>query len=423
MMERIRDSSAEVRERLLPHRMPIYKLLVILFLLSMLIDTGSDDSKGPLGLTVTLVTMICIAAVGLFLWKPPRDSVLWACVITIGTLVWLHVLSGQTLRAATIIMSVIVFSLVVGGVRASVALFWYQIRAAIIGPLFAGFAFYLGFWHTEWTGRQSFLGFQVNGLAFFLALGFMIGLSLVFQVKKSFRVPMLLVTVLLLPPIWATGTRSGLALTVVLSALFLGIRSGRRWAAVLCVGVVFVAGSLTLYLSDTILPDSLADSVTVRRFSPEQLAAGEANRVALILAGLDAFLQRPWTGHGIDAPLSLQWRADHLEYTNPDDTGLGTHNGFVDFLIIGGVPFCALYMMLFLRIGGRLWRATGKARGYTKDVIALSFCLYLLFIAEILLGDTFGKLGWWSFGIALQALSLHAVGIEERATSTVDAVK
>jgi hypothetical protein len=80
-------------------------------------------------------------------------------------------------------------------------------------------------------------------------------------------------------------------------------------------------------------------------------------------------------------------------------------------------------MMLFLRIGGRLWRATGKARGYTKDVIALSFCLYLLFIAEILLGDTFGKLGWWSFGIALQALSLHAVGIEERATSTVDAVK
>jgi O-antigen ligase len=419
-----RNSLGEVWMRAVPHRMPMYKFTSVLFLLSILVDNGTDERKGPFGLTVTLVAMIVMMAIGLLSWRPPRDGVVWACAVLIGTLVWLQVLSGQKPRSAVIIVSVLVFSLVVGGVRPSIASFWYQMRAAFIGPAVAALAFYLGFWTTEWTGRQTFLGLQVNELALLLALGFTIGVALVFHVRKGFRALMLLATLLLLPPIWYTGSRSGLAITVVASSLLLIMRSRHRWRAMFWIGGGLLVGAVMVYAFVVLFPDTLADSVTARRFTTEQMDVADIQRVSLILAGLDAFSERPWLGHGIDAPFSLQWRANHLAYVDSiGQTGMGTHNGFVDFLIMGGVPFCALYLILFSRVGARLWRASGSARGPMRDITALAFCGFLLFMAEVLLGDAFGKLAWWSFGLGLQALALHALSAKEEATSMADGVE
>jgi O-antigen ligase len=417
-LEHMRDVVRQTWQRVVPHRMPMYRLAIVLFLLSTLVDTGSDERKGPLGLTLAMVTMIAATIIGLPLWKAPRDRVLLTCIVLIGLWTWAQLLTGHTLRTAVIIMSVLVFALVVGGVRSNQGLFWYQVRAAFVGPFLASVAYYLGFWKTTWTGRETFLEFNVNTLAFYLAVGFTIGCALVFRVKKRFRTPMVLATLLLLPPLAATGSRSGLGLALMVSVLFLGLRSRRGKIALLGVGAVVMAGAVLIYAFDTIVPESLADSAVLRRFSPKEFEEGEHLRFALILSGVDAFLERPWVGHGMDAPGSLQWRFNNLAYVNPDDTGVGTHNGFVDYLIMGGIPFTAVYLTFYGRIGTRLWRAARRAAPPMTDISALAFCLFLLCVADIMRGDSFGKYSWCLLGVGLQTLSLRAMRRGEEPSSS-----
>ena len=88
----------EVWTRALPHRMPLYRMAVVLFLLSTVIDTGSNERKGPLGITVTMVMMLVVTLVGLSLWKAPRDGVLWTGVVLIVAWMWSQILAGQSLR-------------------------------------------------------------------------------------------------------------------------------------------------------------------------------------------------------------------------------------------------------------------------------------------------------------------------------------
>jgi hypothetical protein len=136
---------------------------------------------------------------------------------------------------------------------------------------------------------------------------------------------------------------------------------------------VVLAGFALIYAFDTIVPDSLADSP--------------------------------------------QWRFNNLAYVNPDDTGVGTHNGFVDYLIMGGIPFTAVYLALYLRIGARLWRAARRAAPPMTDVTALAFCLFLLCVADILRGDSFGKFSWCLLGVGLQTLSIHTTRRGEATSS------
>jgi O-antigen ligase len=109
-----------------------------------------------------------------------------------------------------------------------------------------------------------------------------------------------------------------------------------------------------------------------------------------------------------------------LEYDNPNDAGTGTHNGYVDLLLMGGIPLCAVYLMLFSRAGWKLWRTRRRAGEHMKDVAALALCFYLLFVTAVLLGDAFGKLSWWLLGCALQAVSMLALGVGETTTATAD---
>lgn len=408
-LEHARDALRHTWQRVVPHHMPMYRLAIVLFLLSTLVDTGSDERKGPLGLTLAMVTMIMATVIGLPLWKTPRDRVVLTCIVLIGLWTWAQLLTGHTVRTAVIIMSVLVFALVVAGVRSNQELFWYQMRAAFVGPFLAAAAFYLGFWKTTWTGRETFLEFNVNTLAFYLAVGITIGCALAFRVKKRFRKPMAFATLLLVPPLAATGSRSGMGLALIVGVLFVALRSRRGKIALFGVGAVMLAGAVLIYAFDTIVPDSLADSAVLRRFSPKELEEGEHLRFALILSGVDAFLERPWLGHGMDAPGSLQWRFNNLAYVNPDDTGAGTHNGFVDYLIMGGIPFAAVYLAFYARIGSRLWKAARRSVPPMTDISALAFCLFLLCVADILRGDSFGKFSWCLLGVGLQTLSLHAM--------------
>lgn len=406
----------DVARRLSVHFMPLYKLAVVFFALSTLLDTGSADRKGVAGLSLTMVMMILVTALGLLLWRAPRDGVVVGCMVLIGLWVWGQLLSGQSWRAGIIVTSVLALALVVGGVKWSHSLFWYQMRWAAVAPFIAGVAFYLGFWHTMWTGRQSFLEFNPNQLAFNLSVGFVLGLALMFRVKRPFRGLMLVSTLLFLPAIWATGSRAGLAMAVMAGALFLVIRSGRSVRALFSLGAVSLAGLLIVYQLDVFSSDWLAGSAVAERFSPTQLEAGQALRLGLLLSGLGAFLQKPWLGHGMGAPWSIQWLAENMTYANLD-MGVATHNGFVDYLIMGGVPLGAVYLILHLRVGGRLWRASRSAGGHSRDAVVLAFCLFLLHVGVVLKGDPLGKLSWWLLGIGLQTISRPAASREEEASS------
>jgi O-antigen ligase len=408
-MEHGRRWLAEIWSRASPHRVPLYKIAVVMLMASMAVDTG--QKKGGLGgVTPPMVMMMVVTAVGLLLWRAPRDRVIIGCSVGIGLWAWAQVLSGQTLHSAIVIMSVLVFSLVVAGVASNNALFWFQIGATFVSPSLLAAAFYLGYWQTLWADRQTFLGFNANQLAFHLAIGVTMGVALVFRIK-TFRWLMVVATLLLLPPLWATGSRSGLGLTLLISTLFLTMRAGHTKLAVFGMGGILAAGALVIFAFDTVVPQSLSESGILQRFSPAEMERGQHLRLALMLSGLDAFLEKPWLGHGMDAPRSLQWLAENMAYESPDATGVGTHNGYVDILIMGGAPLLAMYLLFYSQVGRRLWRARRRAAPHTKDVATLAFCLFLLCLADLFRGESFGKLSWWVLGIGLQTVFGTSQGV------------
>ena len=76
---------------------------------------------------------------------------------------------------------------------------------------------------------------------------------------------------------------------------------------------------------------------------------------------------------------------------------------------MGGIPFAAVFLAFYARIGSRLWKAARRAVPPVTEISALAFCLFLLCVADILRGDSFGKFSWCLLGVGLQTLSLHAM--------------
>jgi O-antigen ligase len=393
-------------------------------------NKGTIESK-VFGISFSMLMMVIVTVIGLMIWKIPRNRVLLISMVLIVMWVCLQLALGQSFHTGFIIFSVLLFSLVIAGISSNSSLLWFQIGAAYVAPFLAVLAYYLGLWEHLGGGRQTFFGINTNQLAMLLAASFLLGVVLGLRRKGLMRWLILGSVVLFIPPILITGSREGTLLAAIVGLLFLVLRSRRKLL------IIFARLSAKLFVSATILllvmlfvfgTDPLG-SIEVKGSSTfwywkdevkslfitsigttsssilfrwtDDLSYSIGMRIFLLDRGWDAFLEKPWTGHGMDAPISKNWLSQNIGWF---EKGIATHNGYLDYLIMGGLPLCFVFLILQLQVNWRLCRATHAAGIYEKDLLALAFCLNLIFLCYIFTGSIYSKLAWWLFGFGLQIL-------------------
>lgn len=138
-------------------------------------------------------------------------------------------------------------------------------------------------------GRSAGFYFNANGSALAIALG----LALVAeQVPKSWRVPLLLVSVV---GVGATFSRSGMLCLAAVLVWLLWRRALGTWSVVL--GLLIGVWLITLALGFAASNGLLNENTTARL----HLAQGDSGRIELALKAWNMFLASPWAGHGLGA--------------------------------------------------------------------------------------------------------------------------
>ena len=402
----------------------MYRIVVSVFLVSTFWDSGErlvgsfERVTGLVGLTAPMFAMIPLTMVGLLLWRIPRDRIAIACSGMILLWVSVQLIAGESLRGAVLVGSVLVFSLVVAGIRSNPALLWFQMRAAVVGPSLAAAAYYVGMYQVTYRGGWTLPPFNENSLAVYLGTGLIIGLGLACRRKKHAVFRCVALAIVFMPPLLVTGSRTGLMLTLFAVGGFFVVQIRARLALVAVAGgsLLLLAGTLVaafVALAGTNIDERFSNEGWRSRYSVTRLASAQDMRFTLIWSGLQAGMRRPWIGHGLDAPRSFDWLSRNMVYMYIEDEGVGTINGYVDYLIMGGFPLVVLFLLLYLRVAWRLFRAARTSSGEARKLFALAVGLNLIFLLEIFTGETFGKFGWWLFGFGFQALGAEGMDPSE----------
>ena len=399
-----------------------YRVVALVFLISTLWDSGAR-ATALVGLSAPMFAMIPLTLVGLLLWRIPRDRIAVTCAAIILLWISVQLMAGESMRSAVLMGGVLVFSFVVAGVRSNPALLWFQMRAAALGPLLAAAAFYAGLYRVMGAGGMTLGSFNENAFAVYLGAGLIIALALVRRRERHAVLLSVAVAMAFLPPILVTGSRNGLVKAMICVGGAFVVQTRKRLALVALAGVLLLAGTLVT-VSVAATAAGIEDGWTAR-YDVARLASAQNMRFQLISSGFQAGMRQPWIGHGIDAPSSFDWLSRNMVYLYLQEEGIGTINGYIDYFIMGGFPLVVLFLLLFLRITWRLFRATRTSSGDARMLFAVAFGLNLLFMLEVLTGETFGKFSWWWFGFGLQALGAEGMGASENhsphARSPVDA--
>jgi hypothetical protein len=103
--------------------------------------------------------------------------------------------------------------------------------------------------------------------------------------------------------------------------------------------------------------------------SPENLAVGDSAwlRLQMIVMGLAAVAENPWTGIGM-------FHSKFLYYVFAEDTY--SHNNYIETMLNGGLPALALFYLPMILALARIWQRRG--RGFLLDRVALVLGVYKL---------------------------------------------
>lgn len=166
-----------------------------------------------------------------------------------------------------------------------------------------------------------------------------------------------------------------------------------------------------------LLPDSLVDRV----FSWESytLAGSESlrERVKLLDAGWNAFLDHPWNGMGIETTFSI-----FRYYEYPDHGAIVTvHNGYLQVMLELGIPGIVL-LLAFFWLTQRRFRLAERAFRLRNDRQMALICraLFVSLLAFLLVGFTVDvmRIGFKNMWLIMAfAPALHRIAQEELPTS------
>lgn len=205
--------------------------------------------------------------------------------------------------------------------------------------------------HTD-RARGPFLQAVANGVSLNI-----LGILAIVLAQKHRRVALLLWLVLPLA-VLATMTRA-VWISFAVSTIVLAFRLGAPCLRRACIGLAFVGllASLAIGLGDSSLTNALRDRTAER--GPVEA------RMAVYDAGWAMFQERPftgWTAGGMYAELARRMQGYHLRT-------FYVHNTYLSLLIEFGIPGLALYGILFFNLF-RLGRA-GTVRNQGKSMRVL----------------------------------------------------
>jgi putative inorganic carbon (hco3(-)) transporter len=352
----------------------------------------------PLQLGMTFPSVLYLAVLTVFLFRPPDLDLYHADRIALGALVFIVVLRSLALRESvpfvaglTLPMLGLTFLAVLRALREPFdAQTWSLVASKFLVPLilvhfailifrgaqarrhfeifvlltlaylvFTALAFLMGarslifprFILDESLGihadraRGPFLQAVANGLSLNI-LGI---LALVFAQRH--RKIVLLLWLALPLAVLATMTRA-VWISFAVSTVALGFRLGIPCLRRACLGLALlgVVAGLVFYLSD----NSLANAIRDRSAERGPVEA----RMAVYDAAWDMFQERPlsgWTAGGMYAELARRMQGYHLR-------SFYVHNTYLSLLIEFGIPGLALYGILFFNLF-RLGRTAADADG------------------------------------------------------------
>jgi len=397
-------SSAESCE-LFPSDGPIgavgfgYSLVVLGFFISSVYDRDSFPIGGAFAALLIL---------GALPFARLRQGVLvLSCIGMLGFWsICQFVFFEQTLVAMLRILGVLGLVFAVSGIPFNRKLAHLQLYGICIMLLVLALPYYFGGYYLEGDGRWTYAGKGSNILALQLVSGSFVCFYMGLHAGTSrdpasllVRILVLLLVALSVLPIIATGSRKGVLLLSFLPIFFLLLRVGLKRSLVVALLVpplVVVSSPLVVSALELEIFDTL-----VFRFG-EQLESGVAHRLKLIEKGLMAASEFLMQGHGMDAPYSSRWLAENIQYNAVEDQGISTHNAFVNYLIMGGIPIFGMFIVIYIWIGIRLFRGYFRVIDQRdRDLVSLAIALELLFLYGLAGGADFWKFGWWMFGFSL----------------------
>jgi len=379
----------------------LYKAALLVFFFSLLIDTGSEIFNIS-GIPIPMFAGSLVILVGLFQWHYPRDIVIAVMVCLIfHWVVWQWVFDAGFIDGVRILYSLL-FAIVIGGNDYPLSFARYQIKILFITILLLLSTFYIGLWHEVPGGRITFGDFGSNAIAFILAVGFFTGLFIVWDEKGMYQKTALVSLPLFLLPIWLSGSRKIMlliAISILVTGYFIG-KGKRLIIAILILYILFCMYELTLF-------DPILDKIHYQLIENPDRDTFENSvkfRMNLINKGLAVFSEKPFFGYGMGAPHSSSWLAEYIGITSNDGSIVMTHNGLLDYLLMGGLYLFSIFMILYARV---MWRLKSILQHAESDIFKLSIlmiALNILFLGLVSFGDIFSKMGWWIFGLSLYLL-------------------
>ena len=392
-----------------------YKFVLACFSFSLLFDTGSNGFRLA-GLGLPTIFGGGVTLLGLLHWRPPKDVVLQvAFALIIGWVGYQVIVCGSVL-AGIRMMSVLMLALVIGGNATPPWDMTFQLRIFFLPILLIMLSFYLGFWHSSVSiaGKYGFGGFNSNHLALVLCAGAILAAGLGMYDHSGWKWLGLISCPLFIVPIWFTGSRKGLILALVCLAIQTGFfLRFKKTLLLVSLGGVLAIGYLVFGDGEALFHLLEQNELFYERYI-NMWGESVHFRSSLILAGIEAFLQKPWVGFGIDAPHSTAWLKEYIGITNNGGLFVGTHNGWIDYLIMGGIPLLLLYLVVYARLLSRLFFLALRQERQWRMYASTAFSMNLIFCAFVFFGDVYWKLGWWMYGFGLFVLRIYEEESEPR---------
>ncbi len=390
----------------------MYKLSIVIFLFSLLVDTGDIRI---VGIPVPMLTLLGMTLIGLHNWSPVKDKIVWTVAglillwVICQWIVWDYYLDGFRM------IFLLFASLVIGGQGDNFNDIKFQLHIALLIMLVVGACYYLGFfWHPVPTGN-SFGKFNPNSIALMLDAGIIIGFGFILT-EKGYYQKLAGIGILFLPwVVWNTGSRKAVLLMLLCLVLyvFFRIKKKKTMLIIIFALLIIISPGLKKYYFTTaenetnFITKIFKKSDIFQKRYTFKLYGSTNFRMMLIKRGWTVVKKEPWLGYGIGAPSSAEWLESNIGIASNAGRYVMVHNGFIDYLLMGGVPVFVVFMVLFGRVSWRLVKLIYHENKQVREYALIVLMLNLLFWYNIFFGDYSWKMGWWILGCGLLVIKVE----------------
>ena len=384
----------------------LFRIFVVVFLSSLLIDTGENKL---FGIPIPMLTLYLLFFVVLHNWTPIKDKIIWGAVgmiilwVCCQWVVFDYYLDGLRM------ISLLAGALIIGGQGANFKDISFHFNVMFMVLFMVSLSFYIGlFWHPVPTGN-SFGGFNPNSVALMLNGAVVIGFGLFFTTTGYGKKAVAIALCSFPWVIWNTGSRKAVALLFLLCFLQIFFRIRRKKLLVvvfLIVAIISAPGVKKYYFTTSHHEANLVtkffrnSEIFQNRYTSKLY--GSANfRMQLIERGWEVFTRKPFLGYGIGAPSSPQWLENNIGIQDNGGRYVMVHNGFIDYLLMGGIPLFLVFMVLFGNVSWRLFKLVQSNSETLREYAFTMLLLTFLFVYNIFFGDYSWKMGWWIIGCGI----------------------